>query len=266
MSNLSGSLARVVGAGTCGVALMLAGCAAPGGGAAGGASSGVNASQITAANAPRVGFLTEYSKLAPMPGGDGMLCWRDQGAMWKSYDKVLFERIKVYITPGSQKPVDPSDLKTLTEYFHRALVKATQPVAQVVDKAGPGVLRVQLALTSLTPTDTLASLAGTAVPFGFVAEEGSGVATGRPAGSTPYLGETGLEAKFLDGVTGKVLAECADNEIGRKYAADVSSGASGAATNWVNGYLDSFTSWSYAKLAFDKWSAAFAQRFAALRK
>jgi hypothetical protein len=34
----------------------------------------------------------------------------------------------------------------------------------------------------------------------------------------------------------------------------------------VNGYLDSFTSWSgYAKLAFDKWAAMFAQRYAALR-
>jgi hypothetical protein len=53
------------------------------------------------------------------------------------------------------------------------------------------------------------------------------VATGRPAGSTPYLGETGIEMQFLDGASGVVLAECADTQIGRKYAADVDAGAAG---------------------------------------
>jgi hypothetical protein len=33
----------------------------------------------------------------------------------------------------------------------------------------------------------------------------------------------------------------------------------------VNGYMDSFTQWTYAKNAFDKWASVFAQRFAALR-
>jgi hypothetical protein len=66
-------------------------------------------------------------------------------------------------------------------------------------------------------------------------------------------------------VSGKVVAECADTEIGRKYAADLNAGATGAATAWVDGYLESFKQWSYAKDAFDKWAAVFAQRFAALR-
>jgi hypothetical protein len=264
-------LIRVIGAGTWGVALLLAGCATPGPGAGGnaaggGSSGGVTASQITAANVPRVGFLTDYAKLAPMPGGDGMLCWRASNINWKMYDKVMFERIQVYIKPGSQQPVDPSDLKAMIDYFHQALVTATKREAQVVEKPGPGVLRVQLALTALIPTDVTKSLTGTAIPYGFVAEMGSGAASGRPAGSTPYMGQTGLEARFRDGATGNVVGECADNEIGLKYAADVNAGVAGAAENWINGYLDSFSSWTYAKLAFDKWSAAFAQRFAALRK
>jgi len=35
--------------------------------------------------------------------------------------------------------------------------------------------------------------------------------------------------------------------------------------DWANGYLDSFSSWSYAKAAFDKWATDLAQRFVALR-
>ena len=115
------------------------------------------------------------------------------------------------------------------------------------------------------PTSTVASLAGTAVPYGFAAEMGSGAATGRPMGSTPYLGQTGLQVQFRDGATGRVMGECADTEIGLKYAADLKKSAPDAATAWVNGYMSSFTSWTYAQDAFNKCSELFAQRFAQLR-
>jgi len=98
-----------------------------------------------------------------------------------------------------------------------------------------------------------------------VAEAGSGVATGRPAGSTPYLGETGMEMQFRDGATAAVLGECRDTQIGRKYAVSDSSNAATVAQTWASGYLNSFQEWSYAKNAFDKWSALTAQRLAALR-
>ncbi len=178
----------------------------------------------------------------------------------------MIERIQVYITPSSaQSPVDPTDLKTLVDYFHGALVSKLQTQAQIVNAPGPGVLRVRLALTSLIPTNQLKSLAGTAVPYAFVAEMGSGAATGRPAGSTPYMGQTGLQAQFLDGGSGRVLAECADTEIGLKYAADLDKGAAQAAEAWANGYASSFESWTYAQDAFNKWSAAIGRRFGELR-
>src|SRR6185369_15361842 len=128
-------------------------------------------------NVARVGFLTNYARLQPMPGGGGMLCWRDSGVNWKQYTKVMLERIQVYIKPGSQHAVDPSDLKMLIDYFHADLAKAIQPEAQIVTAPGPGVLRVRIGLTNLVPTNTMASLAGTPVPYGFVAEIGSGAAT-----------------------------------------------------------------------------------------
>ena len=250
------------------IAVLLSGCATPSTGnnpAGGMGGSGIVASEATAANVRRVGFLTDYARLRPTPGGGGVLCWRDDGASWRQFNKVMFERIQVYLKPGSLQPVDPSDLKMLIDYFHTGLVKALQPEAQVVNAAGPGVLTVRIALTDLAPTNQIASLAGTAIPYGFAAEIGSGAATGRPVGSTPYLGQTGMEAQFRDGGSGKVIAECADTEIGLKYAADLNSGATKAAEAWVNGYLDSFTQWEYAKKAFDKWAADFARRFATLR-
>ncbi|MEO8345535.1 MAG: DUF3313 domain-containing protein [Betaproteobacteria bacterium] len=245
-------------------AIVLGGCSTGGTSTTGGGAPGVVASDASAI--ARTGFLSDYARLRPAPNGEGMLCWRDDNVDWKRYDKVMIERIQVYIAPGAKpNPVDPTDLKMLLDYFHGALVKAITPEAQVVNAIGPGVLRVRIALTDLRPTNAAESLLGTAVPYGFVAEIGSGAATGRPAGSTPYMGDTGLAVQFRDGVSGKIVAECADNEIGRKYAADLNNGVSGAATAWADGYMESFTSWSYAKDAFDKWSNLFAKRFAALR-
>ena len=241
-------------------AMLLPGCSTPGGGAS------IVASEATVANVHRVGFLSDYDRLKPAPGLGGILCWRADRVDWKKYDKVQFERILVSLTPGkNQSVVDPGDLKTLVDYFRNALVTAIKPTAQVVDTAGPGVLQVRIALTDLVPTGTLDSVTGTLVPYAFVAEMASGPATGRPAGSTPYMGQTGMQAQFRDGASGAVLGECADTEIGRKYAADTNQGATGATTTWVNGYVDSFSSWSYAQDAFNKWAMEFAQRFNQLR-
>jgi hypothetical protein len=232
-----------------------------------GNTGGANAvaSEASSSNVARVKFLTDYSRLKVMPDAGGMLCWRADNVNWKQYDKVLIERIQVSIKSGSTQTIDPTDLKVLLDYFHNALVKDITPIAQVVNKAGPGVLRVRLALTQLVPTNATASLVGTAVPYGFVGEIGSGAATGKPAGSTPYLGQTGMEAQFRDGASGAVLAECADTEIGLKYAADLNQGAAKAADAWINGYVDSFTSWTYAQDAFNKWASIFARRLALLQ-
>jgi hypothetical protein len=228
-----------------------------------GTGSGVTASE--AKQDTHSGFLSDYSRLRAVVGDEGAKCWRQPDVNWKQYDKVLITRMVVTLKPGQNKAIDPSDLKSLVDYFHGSLVRALKPQMQIVDKPGPGVIVMSIALTDLVPTAVYDSLIGTAVPYGFVAEEASGVSTGRPAGSTPYLGQTGIEMRLTDGASKAILAECEDTEIGRKYATDLNAGAQGAATTWMAGYMNSFSSWTYAKDAFDKWSALLAQRFAVLR-
>jgi hypothetical protein len=208
----------------------------------------------------RAGFLTDYDRLKKTDWGNGIECWRDAGFDGRKYDKVMVSRILVSLKPkaGEEVAVDPSDLKKLTDYFNDALVKALKSQMTVVSAPEPGTIVIGIALTSLKPTDVKRSVSGTLIPYGFVAEAGSGVATGGPAGSTPYLGETGMEMQFLDAASGAVLAECRDTSVGRKYAAEMDSSA---ASTWAKGYMGSFQSWSYAKDAFDKWSMLVAQRF-----
>lgn len=248
-------------------ALLLTGCESMNGP---GTSGGGDVTASDTSRMTRSGFLTDYARLRPTKWGGGVECWRDPNLNARKYTKVLISRIVVSLAPpkgeGVSDTVDPTDLKALTDYFHAALVKALRREMRVVTTSGPGVLVIRIALTDLVPTSVSRSIAGTLIPYGFVAEAGSGVATGRPAGSTPYMGEAGMEMQFRDGATAAVIGECRDTEIGRKYALSDSSNATQVAQTWVSGYLSSFDSWSYARSAFDKWSALLAQRIAALRQ
>lgn len=250
-------------------AALLAGCATQ----PGAQSSDTNITASDKTRMTRSGFLSDYARLKPTAWGDGIECWSASNLNAKNYSKIMVSRIVVSIASPKNKEgdkdgnqtIDPADLKTLTDYFHDSLVKNLKSVMTVVDKPGAGVVVLRVALTDLVPTTVAESVAGTLIPYAFIAEAGSGVATGRPAGSTPYMGETGMEMQFRDGVTGAVLAECRDTEIGRKYAADMDSGVVDAAKTWAGGYFNSFQSWSYAKNAFDKWSYLVAQRVSELR-
>ncbi len=247
-------------------AVLLAGCAATSPSStssAAGSGGGVTVSDPS--RMTQSGFLSDYKRLKPVTWGAGIQCWLAPEADMRKYDKVLIARMIVTLKDEQSKGVDPTDLKALTDYFHDSLAKALKPQFQVVEKPGVGVLVIRIALTDLVPTDIAKSATGTIIPFGFVAEAGAGVATGRPAGSTPYLGRAGIEMQLRDGASEAILAECRDTEVGRKYAADLDAGATGAAQTWASGYMNSFQSWSYARNAFDKWSALTAKRLAELR-
>lgn len=231
--------------------------------------------KVTAIDATRLtesGFLTNYSKLKPVAAMQGIECWRDTRFDPKQYKKILIAPIVVSLTApkdskdGKIPTVDPADLKQLTDYFYQTLQASLKPQRPIVTRAGAGVAVLRIALTDLVPTSVSGSVAGTLIPYAFIAEASSGKVTGRPAGSTPYLGETGMEMQFRDGATGAVLAECRDTEIGRKYAAELDAGAAQAAQTWANGYMSSFQSWGYAKAAFNKWSMLVAKRVAELQQ
>ena len=237
---------------------LLCGCA--------GSASPDTAAPADAGKPRKLVLLNHQDQLKPVEGVEGAMSWRDPKVDWKQYNAVLIERMKVYVKEDSkEKGIDPTDLKMLTDYFHEALKKELAPVAKMVDKGGPGVLGLRIAITDLMPTKAALSIAGTLTPFAFAAEAASGPASGRPAGSTPYLGECGIEVQFLDGKTGQVVAEFTDRKIGKKYDIDASAGGVDAAKKWADGYFDSFTTWNYAKGAFDLWPKLFRQRFEELR-
>ena len=235
--------------------------------------SGENVTATDSARLTQSGFLTNYTKLKPIAAMQGIECWRDTRFDPKSFKKIYVAPIVVSLVPPKKSKegqattttVDPADLKQLTDYFHQTLQETIKPQLPIAAQGGAGVVVLRMALTDLVPTSVPGSIAGTLIPYAFIAEASSGKVTGRPAGSTPYLGETGIEMQFRDGASGTILAECRDTQIGRKYAAELDAGAAQAAQTWANGYMSSFQSWGYAKAAFNKWSVLVAKRLAELQ-
>jgi hypothetical protein len=228
-------------ASTVSAALLLGGCATSGTGGASG-------------TAGYAGILSQPDRLEPVAEGDSALIWIEPGVDFSKYDKFLIERIQVRLADNAAA-VDPTELKALTDYLYKAMVKALQPTYKVVTKPGPGVLRIRIAITNLVPTQTEYSVAALVIPYATVVDLASGAAAGGPVGSTAYLGRTGIAGSLIEAQSNRVVAEYADNEAGRKYVVDTSRGLTDAVTDGVDNYIKAYSTWAYAKQAFDGWAA-----------
>ena len=222
------------------------------------ALSGIAASEAlaeSASAAPRTlgdyatkGFLSDYSKLAPVEGDKDAYRYVDNAVDFAKYSKLLIDRIRVWYKDDTDyKGIDPDDLKALTDYFHQALVKAVGDDYAVVSEPGPDVLRVRIAVTDLVPNKPEASVVSLVVPFAWVADAGTGVAKGE-TGSTAFTGQATIEMEALDSVSSQQVGAYIDKEVGKKYqwTKGVSEG--------VSSYMGAYSKWDYTKKSMDIWA------------
>jgi len=233
-----------------GLGLALASCAAPP------KESSKNDSSATMRYASA---LTYPERLEATADASGALRWRDPTVDFRKYDKILIEQIRVHLATDSAS-INPDDLKLLTEYFHQSLVKSLDPPYAIVTDTSRGVLRLRITLVDLVATKPEISIIVLAAPFGTAADLAVGAASGLPAGSAPYLGRTAIAVEFIDGETTAVVAEYAETRFGRKYVLESDQSASADLTASAKNYLDAYSTWAYAKQAFDGWSRQFRAR------
>jgi hypothetical protein len=210
---------------------------------------------------PYADLLSQPQRLEPVPGESNALRWAVPDAELRKYNRILLERIQVRIADdANHKTIDPADLKSLVDYFHRSIVKALGSAYPVVAKPGPGVLRVRIVLYDLVPTQPLVSVGIFFTPYAAIPELLSGPVTGEAAGAAPYLGRTGIAVQFMDSRSGQVVAEFTDDRFGKKYVIDTGRGAVSAVTTGVADYVRAYSTWAYAQQAFDAWAAQFRRR------
>jgi len=196
------------------------------------------------------GFLSDYSNLQLLEDTEDTFFFQDPKTDISQYKKLMVERIKVWFKEDAEyKGIDPAEIKDLTDYFHKATVKAVEGQYPIVREPGPDVLRLRIAMTDLVPTKPSASLVTLVVPFLWLAEAGSGVATDE-AGSTPFVGEVTIELEALDSQSNRQIAAFIERKIGLKYHWN-----KGIETG-VTDYLKAYSTWAYTKQAMDHWAQA----------
>src|SRR3954468_12585049 len=109
------------------------------------------------------GFLPDYSKLAPAADNPNSRRWVSKEFDFKPYSKILLDPVEVFVSPASEyQGASPDTLKRMSDNFTGSFKKALQPGYTLVDKPGPDVLHIRLAITGvnlvkpgLNPTDAL---------------------------------------------------------------------------------------------------------------
>lgn len=157
-----------------------------------------------------------------------------EGADFSIYHKILLEPVVFFLKDDARyKGIHPEELQKLSEAFNAAVSEALGTAYPLVDKPGPGVLRVRTAITGLVPNKPEVSVAMAIVP-------GGSLAYAVLPEKYNNIGSASLEAELLDSVSGERLAAAVDTRAGKK-------------TELVKG----METWGHAKKAFSVWANDF---------
>jgi hypothetical protein len=182
------------------------------------------------------GFLGDYSQLRKGTGDEAQLVYWKPGVDFRKYDKMLLEPIHVRCTPEKSWFRDASDeeLKALLDYFDAAIRKNLEDEFEFVERPGPGVLRLRIALTEMMGANVARDILSSAIPQPLALSTLKRVVLNKATG----VGEAAVEMELVDSVTKERLAAGVDKRIGEKFT----------------GKFDKFDQWRAPKAAFDYWA------------
>ena len=194
------------------------------------------ATTYQARHAKTSGFLGEYSQLRQGQGREPLLIYFNPAADVRDYDKILIDPVVGYLGKGSRlNRLAPQDRQALLDYFHATLREQLGQDYAIVDRPGPGTLRLRIAVTDARGTKPVADTLSTVVPVGLAISALERVALGK----TLTTGSVRIEAEALDAETGARLAAMVDERVGAK----------------ITGRLDKWSKWQDVRDAFDYWGA-----------
>ena len=155
--------------------------------------------------------------------------------MFTQYDKVMI--VVVGFFGGDPAKVSPKDEQRLTNVFYKNLQEALAKRYQVVDEAGPGVMKVEVALLDVEAATPGVRSVTMVVPQLRVLSAGYALAAGR----YPFSGGGQAAARISDSMTEQVLGLAVDRRAG--------GGAIQTAAQWQ---------WGDAENAIKVWSSLLA--------
>ena len=138
------------------------------------------------------GFLADYP-MQPDSDRDGAMVYFKPDFNLAAYDKVMIAPLTIFIHPDSEyKAIVPDEMQVITDSYYNALIEALEPEYPVVNKSGPGVILLRMAITDVVLI--------------------RGETEGGLPGADASLLEAVIEAEMRDAQTGRVMAVLVDAE------------------------------------------------------
>jgi hypothetical protein len=192
-------------------------------------------STYQARRATKSGFLGDYSRLRPGKADQALLVYVNPRANFRVYNKIMLDPVRIYAAGNSSLAKLPrEDLQRLVNYLGATLREHLKEDYAVVDQAGPGVMRLRVAITEAKGAKLVMDTISTLMPMSLAISEAKNLATG----SHTAVGSAGVECEAVDSVSKTRLFAAVDERVGRK----------------VTGKLDKFEKWRTANDAFDYWA------------
>ena len=156
----------------------------------------------------QTGFLKDYSQLQPGAKDQALLVYFNPNARWNRYTKVMIEPVTFWGDASSNVSVE--DQQKLCSYYYNKLNEDVSQKFQIVDRAGPGVMTLRVALTDPTAATPVMRSISVVIPQARLLNSVSNLATG----SYAFVGSAQSEGEVLDSLTGERLAAAVDKRSG----------------------------------------------------
>jgi hypothetical protein len=150
----------------------------------------------------------EEAMLQPTDNVEGAKMYTSSDWNPENYRKVLIGSVTVYFADDSKsKEIDPDTLKALADEMKSIISASAARYVEVVDKPGPGVALVNLAIVDLKMKNKKRGVLGY-TPVGFVVTSAANA-----AGARLTLAGAKIQAESVDSESGKVLGFTQVDEI-----------------------------------------------------
>jgi hypothetical protein len=171
------------------------------------------------------------------PGGENQagLRYINPDAKWTSYSKVMIDPVGFY--GGADTKVPAEDQQKLVDYFTQQLNVQLAKKFEIVQQPGPGVIKIQAAMTDASGATPGLRSVSMVVPQARLLGSLKYLATG----TYPFVGGAQAEAKISDSVTGEVLAAGVDRQLGGGSAKAGAQWEWGDAENAINYWCEMLT-------------------------
>jgi len=182
------------------------------------------------------------SKLGPGSAGQPGLRYKAPNVDWSQYTKIMISPVTFWGSENGR--LDAGQRQALADYLYDAFVKQIGAKMPVVDQPGPGVMKLQAALTDASAATPVLRTVSMTVP------QARALATLKYAvtGTYPFVGTTQGELELTDSQTGQLLGAAVDRRAG--------GGSVETAAQWQ---------WGDAQNVMDTWASMTANRLEDLR-